>query len=149
MQWFNNLKLGVRLTASFVLLAMIVAFVGLRSRAAITDVGARMDWVNQNVTTSIFVLSAMRRELVMIRSDVWLLVAVRDPLREGERLPAVAQLASQKLRGLRHALIVGGGHRPRGMHRRGSPPGSSTGGAPRPSSTNMPPNNIPARWCSP
>src|SRR6186713_167356 len=79
MQWFNNFKLGVRLTASFVLLALIVAFVGLRSRAAVTDVGERMAWVDHNVTMSMFTLSSIRRELTMLRGDVWLLVAVRDP----------------------------------------------------------------------
>ena len=78
MQWFNDLKLAVKLTCSFALLAVLTAFVGVRGREAVVDVGGRIDFMNRNVTTSLAALQQIQREISMQRGNMWLLLPVRD-----------------------------------------------------------------------
>ena len=78
MQWFNDLKLAVKLTCSFALLAVLTAFVGVRGREAVVDVGGRIDFMNRNVTTSLAALQQIQREICMQRGNMWLLLPVRD-----------------------------------------------------------------------
>jgi len=78
MQWFNDLKVSVKLTGAFILLAGVVALVGQVGRAGTVELGGRVQSMKSDVVDSIIFLREAERQMLLYRGDVWKLLAEKD-----------------------------------------------------------------------
>ena len=78
MQSFKNLKVSVKLTGAFILLAAIVALVGNVGRASTVELGGRVQSMKVDVIDAIVSLRETERQMMLYRGDVWKLLAERD-----------------------------------------------------------------------
>ncbi|HET9932684.1 MAG TPA: MCP four helix bundle domain-containing protein, partial [Polyangiaceae bacterium] len=101
MQWFNNLKLAVKLTSCFILLAILVGLVGNVGRSSTNELGGRVQLMKENVIEAIVNLRDAERQMTLYRGDVWKLLADEgaphgELIREIEARPAAVERALQK-----------------------------------------------------
>jgi methyl-accepting chemotaxis protein len=75
MQWLNNLRLSVKLTGAFILLSMVVAWVGNIGRLTSSELGARVNAMKVDVVDAIINLNTVDHEMQLSRGDVWKLLA--------------------------------------------------------------------------
>ncbi|MGC4093301.1 MAG: methyl-accepting chemotaxis protein [Polyangiaceae bacterium] len=78
MQWFNNLKVSVKLTGAFILLAAVVALVGNVGRVSTIELGGRVQSMKSDVVDSLIYLRETERQMMLYRGDVWKLLAEKD-----------------------------------------------------------------------
>ncbi len=75
MQWVNNLRLPVKLTGAFILLSIIVAWVGNIGRTTSAELGGRVKSMKVDVVDAIINLQTVDHEMQLYRGDVWKLLA--------------------------------------------------------------------------
>lgn len=78
MQWFNNLKLSVKLTSAFVLVAALVALVGNVGRTASNELGNSVKYMKENSFDAMVNLAAADHEMQIYRGDLWKYVLLAE-----------------------------------------------------------------------
>ncbi|MFZ5896189.1 MAG: methyl-accepting chemotaxis protein [Myxococcota bacterium] len=102
MQWLNNLKLSVKLTSAFIVLAAIVALVGNIGRSASHDLGGRVKELKDGVIDALVFLHDADREMQLYRGDVWKVLAQPSNMDHGammkelEARPRAVEAAFEK-----------------------------------------------------
>ncbi len=78
MQWLKDIKLAVKLTGAFVVLAIVVGVVGMLGRSATQDLSGRVKFLKENIVTAIIELGNVELQLQLYRGSAWKTAAVED-----------------------------------------------------------------------
>lgn len=71
MNFLNNIRLGIRIIISYIIIALIIAIVGTISYFLIKDMSSIMNEMYQNETEPIRILGVIDTELFKIRGDIY------------------------------------------------------------------------------
>lgn len=79
MQWIRDIRLAVKLTAAFVVLAFVVGVVGLLGRSATDELSGRVRFLKENIMVAIIELNTADVQMQFYRGSVWKAMAASEP----------------------------------------------------------------------
>lgn len=79
MRWFKDMRLAVKLTAAFVVLALVVGVVGLLGRSATTDLTGQIAFLKDNSIVAMEELGEAELQIQAFRGATWKAMAMPDP----------------------------------------------------------------------
>ena len=78
MSFFNNIKVRTKLILAFLIVAILIAIVGIIGITSLKTLDANSENIFSNNLQSVYMLTDMRQNLTEIKSDVMQLIYVRD-----------------------------------------------------------------------
>lgn len=95
MKGFSNLKIRVKLIVCFITLAFFTAIVGVIGIGNMNAINKRADEIYKTNFIPATLLSQVQRNMIYIRSDLFLLAYEKDPLKVNERINRIKKYADE------------------------------------------------------
>ncbi len=78
MQWFKDIRLAVKLTSAFVVLALVVGVVGMLGRSATNALSDQVSFLKENIIAAMVDLGTAEVQMNAYRGSTWKAMAVSD-----------------------------------------------------------------------